>query len=224
MRLNSCADADDAAEQRAAARGQRVEQPHLDVGDRGEAAEQLVLAAGVEVVDEQADAHAAPGGIAQLAQELQADAVVGQVVVLDVERALGPSRQRQPGVEGEVAGRQQPKARFAGAGLLQAGGGQLAERGAGGVGHRRARGPLGQRRQAGAAGERCAQQEHDEWQEAGKAGSAHAMSPPVRGAACAESRRPSRGAELTLGAVGGQGAPSVAAQNSIRPRPQRLAR
>jgi hypothetical protein len=171
---------DDAAEGRPAARGQRVEQAHLDVGNRGEAAKQLVLAAGVEVVDEQADAHAAPRRVAQLAQELQADAVVGQLVVLGVERALGAPRQCQPGIEGEVAGRQEAKARFAGPGLLQAGGCEQAEVGAGGVAHRRARGPLRQRRQTGAAGEHCTQQEHERQQEAGVAVSAHAMSPPVR--------------------------------------------
>ena len=167
MRPNSCADS------RRRGRGREPPREGSGLNSRtstlaiaAKLAEQLVLAAGVEVVDQQAHAHAALGGIAQRAQELQADAVVGQVVVLDVERALGPLRQRQPGIEGEVAGRQQPEARFAGAGLLQAGGGELAEAGADGVGHRRARGPLGQRRQAGAAGERCAQKEHDRRQEA----------------------------------------------------------
>src|ERR1019366_4745912 len=70
-----------------------------------------VLAFGVPVVDEQPNAHAAPGGSGQFAHELQADAVVLQLVILDVERALGAADQGDPGIEREVAGRQQPKAR-----------------------------------------------------------------------------------------------------------------
>jgi hypothetical protein len=54
-----------------------------------------------------------PAASRRLAHELQADAVGGELVVLDVERALGAARQGEPGVEGEVAGRQQAKARFA---------------------------------------------------------------------------------------------------------------
>jgi nucleotide-binding universal stress UspA family protein len=65
-----------------------------DVGHRREAAEQLVLAARVEIVDQQADANAAPGRVAQLAQELQPDAVVLGVVVLDVERERSTPRQK----------------------------------------------------------------------------------------------------------------------------------
>jgi hypothetical protein len=40
------------------AAAERVEQPHLDVGDRREGAQQLVAADGVQVVDQQPHAHA----------------------------------------------------------------------------------------------------------------------------------------------------------------------
>ena len=143
----------------AASRRQRIEQAHLDVRNCGEAAEQLILDARVKIVDQQADANAALGRVAQLAQELQADAVVMEVVVLNVERERGTPRQRESPVQGEVAGRQQTEARFAGARLVQAGVCEHTQRGLVGVGEGR-RGDLRlSRRQARAAGKRRRERE-----------------------------------------------------------------
>ncbi len=157
MRLKSCSDQNEAAGERAAARRQRIEQAHLDVRQGREGAEQLVLAGGVEIVDEQAHANAASGGIGERAQEAQADAVLLQLVVLDVERALGATRQRQARIEGEVAGRQEAKARFARAGAGEARRRELAEGRVAGVGQGRARRSRRWRRQARAAGKRDAE-------------------------------------------------------------------
>ena len=62
MRENWCSEQHDALREAAAAHRQRVEQADLDVVVRGQAGEQLVLAGGVQVVDQDADAHAARGG------------------------------------------------------------------------------------------------------------------------------------------------------------------
>ena len=48
---------------------ERVEQPHLDVGMRGVPRDPRVLAAGVEVVDQDANPHAAFGGLARGPQQ-----------------------------------------------------------------------------------------------------------------------------------------------------------
>ncbi len=86
------------------------EQPHLHVHVGGQAEEQPVLAAGVQVVDQQAHAHAALGGVAQRAQEPAAGLVVGDVVILHVQRGLGAARQLHAGVQREGAQWHQPEA------------------------------------------------------------------------------------------------------------------
>jgi hypothetical protein len=111
MRPKSVSDISSRVVERTGPRGQRVEQPHLHVRKRRERAEQLVFAGGVEVVHQQAHAHAARGGLAQLLQEQQADVVVLDQVVLHVERLLGVPRERDARVEGEGGLGQQPETR-----------------------------------------------------------------------------------------------------------------
>jgi hypothetical protein len=95
----------------AGARRQRVEQAQLHVWLRCELAQQRVLAGGVEVVQQQAHAHAPGSGIAQLAQKAQTDVVAVQLVVLRVDRAHRTAGQSDAGVERIVAGGQHAKAR-----------------------------------------------------------------------------------------------------------------
>ena len=87
----------------AAARGERIEDAHLGVRGRGQAGVELVLARGVEIVDEQAHAHAARRGVAQLTQELLADIVVLHEVVLRIDRLLGTPDQRHTRAESRLA-------------------------------------------------------------------------------------------------------------------------
>src|SRR5213596_217265 len=95
MRVNSCRDS-------------TMRAPNVPV--RGEAGEQLVLARGVEVVDEHAHAHAARGRVAQLAQQQQADLVGSDQVVLQVQRLLCAADQRDARVQRMVAIHQRAKA------------------------------------------------------------------------------------------------------------------
>ena len=132
------------------ARRQRVEQAHLHLRQRGQRGVQLVVAGGVEVVDQQAHAHAARGGVAQRAQHARAGTVVGQHVGLQVERALGALDQRQPRVQRVVAVDQQPHARRVGARQRRRHHGM--QRAALAVERLRRRG-RGRRRQRGAAAE-----------------------------------------------------------------------
>ena len=48
-----------------------MEEPHLKAVLQGEAGEHLVFACAREIVDQQADAHAARGGFAQLDEQSQ---------------------------------------------------------------------------------------------------------------------------------------------------------
>ncbi len=98
---------------RAGARGQWIEQPHLDIGVGREVGEHDVVAGGVEIVDQQAHAHAARRRVAQLAQEAVADRIAVHLVVLRIDRSHGAARQRQARVERIVAGGQDAKARQA---------------------------------------------------------------------------------------------------------------
>ena len=70
---------------------------HILVGRKRE--EQIVLAAGVEIVDQQPHAHAAIRGVAQRTQQPAPGFVVFEVVVLHVQRHLGAPRQLDAGVE-----------------------------------------------------------------------------------------------------------------------------
>jgi hypothetical protein len=100
----------------AAGTAERVEQMHLDVRERGQAAQQLVGVHRVEVVDQQPHPHAADRGVAQGGHQEPAGGVVLELVVLHVERHRRPLRQLHPRVEGEGAERQHPHPRLALAG------------------------------------------------------------------------------------------------------------
>ena len=88
-----------ASVRKATARRQWIEEPHLHVRQGGKGAEELVFAGGVEIVDEQANANAARGRVAQLAQEAQVDAVALELVVLTSSDA------RKRAASGELASR-----------------------------------------------------------------------------------------------------------------------
>ena len=76
-----------------------VEQAHLDVRERRQAAKHRVPAHGVEIVHQQTHSHAAQRGIAQVAHEQPASAIVLDQVVLDVEGVARPAGQLDPGIE-----------------------------------------------------------------------------------------------------------------------------
>ena len=95
----------------ARARRQGVEHSDLDVRVRGQPGEQFVFTARVEVVHEQSHPHAAHGGVTQFTQELPADVVVLDHVVLRVNRLLRAPRQRHARVERSLAVGQQAKPR-----------------------------------------------------------------------------------------------------------------
>jgi len=75
--------------QLSSAHGKRIEQPHLDVVVGGKREQQLVITGGIQVVDQQAHAHAALCRIAQLAQEVAPGRVVLDLVILNVQRPFG---------------------------------------------------------------------------------------------------------------------------------------
>ena len=93
---------------------ERIEQAHLDVRERRQAAQQRVRLGGVEVVDEQAQAHATHRGVAQRRHQQPPGRVVLELVVLHVERDARPLRQLQARVEREGAEGHQPHARLVG--------------------------------------------------------------------------------------------------------------
>ena len=128
---------------------ERVEQADLDVRMRRQAEQQRIVAAGVEVVEQQADAHAARRGIAQRPQQHPAGAVVVEHVVLEVERSLGAGHEREPG--GERLLRPGDQAKAAQRRVLRGGEGDPAELGVGRGRHRHRRRPRHVARQAGAA-------------------------------------------------------------------------
>ena len=72
-----------------------IEQPHLDVGVQVGHGQALVLVARIEVVDQDANAHAALGGAQQLAGQQPPGEVLVPDVVLRVQRAFGRRRGRR---------------------------------------------------------------------------------------------------------------------------------
>jgi hypothetical protein len=92
-----------------APRGERVEEPYLDVRVRGKTGEERVGAGGVEVVHQQPHAHAAVGRIAQGTQQVAAGLVVLHKVVLHVDGALRAAREFDARVQRELRHRQQPE-------------------------------------------------------------------------------------------------------------------
>ncbi len=106
-RLNSCADAAKREMQPVAPARERVEQPDLQVRRGVQRQQQRIFAGGVQIVEQQAHAHAAQRRVAQRAQQVAAGAVVVDLVVLHVERALGALHQFQPRLQRELAGRHQ---------------------------------------------------------------------------------------------------------------------
>ena len=67
----------------------RVVNPDLEVRVRVECCKTDVVAGGEHVVDQQAHAHAAVGGLQEFGDERTADDVILDQVVLDVDAALG---------------------------------------------------------------------------------------------------------------------------------------
>ena len=137
----------------AVAHRQRVEHAQLDVRSGGQAGQQRVFAGGVQIVHQHAHAHAAGGGVAQLTQELPARRVVGDLVVLCVDRLFRGTGQGDAGLECLVAGGQQAHARQVAAAFGRGRGGHRGEAGVGHVGAGLRHGALHAARQAGAAGE-----------------------------------------------------------------------
>ena len=89
----------------------------LDVWLRRQPEQQAVHAGGVQIVEQQAHAHAALRGAAQVAQAAQdqvADTVVGNRVALKIERVTRVGDQGQPRVERKGGLRQRVHARLAG--------------------------------------------------------------------------------------------------------------
>ena len=78
---------------------ERIEKTHLHVLEGREAAKHLVAADRVEVIHEQTHAHAAQGRVAQAAHEQPPGSIVGDEVVLDIERVHGTARKLDSGVE-----------------------------------------------------------------------------------------------------------------------------
>ena len=105
-----------AADAAAAVAAERIEEAHLDVRERRQAAQQRVGVGRVEVVDEEADAHAAQARVAQRGHEEAPGRVVLEHVVLDVERGRRALRELDPGVERVGAERQQANAGLLGRG------------------------------------------------------------------------------------------------------------
>ncbi|MDT4843532.1 hypothetical protein FQZ97_774660 [compost metagenome] len=99
-----------AVEAGAARTRERVEQPHLDVRDEGQAEHQRVAADGVEVVQQDAHPHAALGRRAQPAHQPAGAGVGVDGVVLQVQRLLCVLDQRQPAAVGRLRAAQQQEA------------------------------------------------------------------------------------------------------------------
>jgi hypothetical protein len=96
-------------QQAVAPAAERIEEADFDVGKRREPDEELVAADGIQIVDDEAHAHAADRGVAHVAQQQVAGLVVVDLVVLDVERARGALGELDPGVERVEPGGHQPK-------------------------------------------------------------------------------------------------------------------
>ena len=98
----------------------RIEQAYLDVRKRRQSAKHRVAACRVKVVHQQPHPHAAQCGVAQVAHQQAAGAIVLNQVVLDVERVASPAGKLDPGVERIETKRHEPKPRQCrrGAGVL----------------------------------------------------------------------------------------------------------
>ncbi len=91
--------------------------------------EVAVLARGVQIVDQQAHAHAAIRGAADVLEQVARRLVLPNDVVLDVERALGVIGERDQAVEGLIARGQQADAGEVASLAFLARGDDAAERG-----------------------------------------------------------------------------------------------
>ena len=87
-----------------------IEQAHFDIRKRRQATDQSV--GRIEIVDQQAHVHAAQRGIAQAAHDETAAAVVGDQVILDIERVACAIDELHPRVERVEAVGHQAKARL----------------------------------------------------------------------------------------------------------------
>ena len=105
-----------AADAARAVAAERVEEAHLDVGERRQAAQQRIRMGRVEVVDEEADADAAHARVAQGLHQQAPGRVVLEHVVLHVERRRRALRELDPRVERVGAERQQANAGLLGRG------------------------------------------------------------------------------------------------------------
>ena len=76
-----------------------IEHAHFHVRERSEAAKHLIAAGRVEVIYEQAHAHAAQRRVAEVPHEQAPGAIVCNEVVLDVERVHRAARKLDPCVE-----------------------------------------------------------------------------------------------------------------------------
>jgi hypothetical protein len=97
----------------------RIEQPDLDAGMRIEFEIARIVAAGVDVVDQQSDAHAAIGRSDDLAHEQAAGGILAPVVILQVEAAAGAAGGEGPCGKGLRALREQDDAIESGMGRQQ---------------------------------------------------------------------------------------------------------
>ena len=76
----------DLGQHRRVARVERIEQPHFDVRMRIERIEHVLGVAGIEIVDEQAHAHAAIGGGEQSLRDQLAGRIGVEDVILQIDR------------------------------------------------------------------------------------------------------------------------------------------
>ena len=129
----------------------------LDVWLRRQPEQQAVHAGGVQIVEQQAHAHAhaALRGVAHVVQDQGVDAVVGNRVVLTIKRVTRVGVQGQPRVERKSGLRQRLHARLAGrdAGVARQRGQRCIER----RGARRRSRPLDRRQAHRAAGQQAHQ-------------------------------------------------------------------
>ena len=103
---------DHAPQRRVTGTGHRVEHAHFDVGLKGQAHHLRVRAGGVEVVQQHAHAHAAPGCGHHAAQQTLGAGIGVNGVVLQVQRFLGRLDQCQAAAIGRLGAGEQQKAGF----------------------------------------------------------------------------------------------------------------
>jgi len=102
--------------QNVAAVRKRIEQPDFDLFVLTQCSERrprIRLAVGIQVIDQQANAHPAIGGAQQLGEQHLAGVVFDKNVVLDVERPLGLPDELSAQQEPVHAARKQPEPRQA---------------------------------------------------------------------------------------------------------------